>query len=803
VKKIIITLVLVASLSGCKTTEERAQGFYEQAQVYIAEGDTGRALVELRNALQRDETFLDARRDFANLLLADGRTRDAYGQYVKVTELSPNDLDANLALAQLTFDAAAWEDSEKFAQVAIAQAPDDLPTQSILLALEYRQAQLNDETVEMVKVAMRSQALLEQDETLLQARRVVVIEDLRLGQYASALEHVDAGLEQDPESRSLLQTKLSVLQQLGMDEEIEATLVKMSRLFPDDEVIARYLMTYYLRGDRTEDAQAYLFEQIDPTSEVPGDRFTYLRFVARSVSNTAMRSILTDMLAETPEPADIAAHRAVFEALLAGSAFSDGDRDIGMAEMQRLIEENEPSEEQDRFKIQLARMYMQSYNPVGARTLVEQVLDHDPGQAEALKMRSTWLISEDNTDGAIRLLRDALAGNPNDSEALTLLASAYQRDGRTELMGEMLARAVEVSSQGAEESQRYAALLASHAEFIGAETVILKALRRQPQHLQLLTDLANVYFELRDWGRAGQVISDIRTRFETSQGVAVANELQARLLSVQEKNDELSDFLDGLASGSAIGPQISVIRNTVRQGNIEQGLALSRTLAQDNPNNPSVLMVLAQVLVASGAPEEGYEVLKLVTERVPSFEQGWLALYASSEDKAEILERGLEALPESAALSLAYSSALEAKGDFEGAMVVYERLYAANSEDIIIANNLASTISVVRTDEASLERAWLIARRLAGTSIPAFLDTYGWISFLRGEMEEASRALEVAVAGQPTEPTIQYHAGRLYAATGRVDEARAAYAAAQDLLSKGAPAAKTLSADIISALADL
>jgi tetratricopeptide (TPR) repeat protein len=88
-----------------------------------------------------------------------------------------------------------------------------------------------------------------------------------------------------------------------------------------------------------------------------------------------------------------------------------------------------------------------------------------------------------------------------------------------------------------------------------------------------------------------------------------------------------------------------------------------------------------------------------------------------------------------------------------------------------MANNLASLISTYREDQESLERAYTIARRLRGSDVPPFQDTYGWIAYRRGEYEEALAHLEPAAAALPEDPLVQYHLGMTYLALGRGEEA--------------------------------
>ena len=75
----------------------------------------------------------------------------------------------------------------------------------------------------------------------------------------------------------------------------------------------------------------------------------------------------------------------------------------------------------------------------------------------------------------------------------------------------------------------------------------------------------------------------------------------------------------------------------------------------------------------------------------------------------------------------------------------------------MIANNLASLIASNRADAASLERAFAIARRLRGTGVPQFQDTYGWILHRRGDSEQALAILAPAAAALPGNALVQFH----------------------------------------------
>ena len=118
---------------------------------------------------------------------------------------------------------------------------------------------------------------------------------------------------------------------------------------------------------------------------------------------------------------------------------------------------------------------------------------------------------------------------------------------------------------------------------------------------------------------------------------------------------------------------------------------------------------------------------------------------------------------------------LENDGDIAGAVAIYEDLYASDSNNMVVANNLASLLVTLSPDADTVNRAFIIARRLRGSDVPAYQDTYGWLSYLRGDFVEAARTLEPAATALPGNPQVQYHYAKALLAIARTADARARF----------------------------
>lgn len=222
----------------------------------------------------------------------------------------------------------------------------------------------------------------------------------------------------------------------------------------------------------------------------------------------------------------------------------------------------------------------------------------------------------------------------------------------------------------------------------------------------------------------------------------------------------------------------------------------------DSPDAVGPKMLVAQILLVQGKQDEAMRHLRDLTQALPETLAAWQLLQTVQmrmgdlAGARETIDAGLVHLPENADLLQSKAFVSERQGDVDGAIAIYEMLYAADSNNLLTANNLGSLLASTRTDPESIERAWIVSRRLAGNPLPAFQDTVGWISFLRGDMKTAIENLQSAANGLPGDPTVAYHLGRAYAATEQHDAAMAEYARAQALVAQGVTAYPAFTADL-------
>jgi predicted Zn-dependent protease len=780
-------------LAGCKSDEEKAEQFYQSGLTLYEEGDSERALVELRNVFNYDGFHKEARQTYANILVELGRKQEAYSQYLRLIEQYPDTVDVRVTLAEMAIATGNSEEAERHGSAAQKLAPDRLDVKAIGLAVAYRDASLardNDARAQVAEEATQLLAQMRAEDMSDNAALVrVVIDNLARSETPTdALPALNAALEQDPEARDLNLLRAQLLAASGDVAGTGAQLRKMVEIFPDDTDIQKSLMSWYLSQKDMDGAEAYLRELAGDDTGPAEKHVSVIQFLQATQGRPAARDELARLIAVNADTQN----EDFYRSMLALMDYEDGEAESAIADMRTILDGAEPGEQTLRMKAMLAQMLIGQGDTTAADTVLAGILAEDSSNVPALKMRASRMIDQDRVGEAIIDLRAALDQSPRDAGILTLMALAHERDGDIDLMGERLALAVEVSNSAPAEAMRYAQFLVSQGRDAVAVSVLDDARRAAPANVSLLLSLADLYQKGRDWPQA-QSIAQTLKQIDTAQARQAATELEARILQGQNRTEDSLALLEAQIGEGTDASEKEIARTTglivqthVRNGKDDLARAAVGQALAAHPSNGDLLLLAANFHAYMGETAEAERGYRDLMERFPSSELpvrlliNLLESTGRRDDADTVLDGALEKAPAQANLLFMKAGRLERKGDIDGAIDIYEQLYALNSGSTIVANNLASLLSTYREDDQSLERATKIARRLRDTSNPAFQDTYGWIAYRRGNAEEALKYLEPAAAALTNDPLVQYHLGMVYADLERTDEARKTLANALD-----------------------
>jgi tetratricopeptide (TPR) repeat protein len=771
-RPVLLALMLATSLSlsACQSADEKAEAYYQSGLALLEAGDTERALIEFRNTFKYNGFHKEARQIYADILVKQGKIAEAYSQYLRLIEQYPDTADVRLTLAELAAEAQNWDEVERHGKAAIALVPQDPRARAIKVLLDYRTAVLNGNETDRDRVAAEAKALLQEIPGSPLAQRVMIDRMMSGPNPALALPYLDEVIAHNPQSLEFQMLKFRLLAQNNDIKGTGAQLQRMFTLFPDNQEIKTSLIQWYMVQQDLDGAEGFLRKLAGDVTGPTEGHLAVVQFLQAARSAQAAGQELDALIAAnagTPNADLYAALRATLE-------FETGKTAEAITAMEAILAKAEASDQTRKIKGMLARMLDNTANRVGARALVEEVLAEDATNVDALKLRASWFIAEDKPGEAILDLRAALDQNPRDSETLTLMAAAHERDGAVDLAGERLALAVEVSGSAPAESLRYASFLIRQNKPEVAETVLTDARRVTPNSSDILGALSEYYVSQSLWDRAQESLDALKS-MNLPENAAAVQSLQAAILAGTGSVDNSLAFLKSQAeAGSEAGNAVATIVETqVRAGKTAEARSYLDEALKKTPDDATLQLMSANLDALMGKTDLAETQYRALIARDPGALEPARQLYVllnaagRSDDATAALDAALIAQPASMDLLWIKASALETAGDIDGAIAIYDALYAKDSSNLVVANNLASLITTHYDDAANLARAEAIARRLRSSTVAAFQDTYGWIALRNGNLDEALTHMEQAAVGLPKEPTVQYHLGMTYAAVGR------------------------------------
>ncbi len=778
---LVVVICSALFLAGCEDSEERAERHYQSALELLKEGDIDRALVELRNVIKFDVEHIDGRFLYAQTLGRAGETQEAIGQYLRVVEQDPDRLDARIPLARMSLELNVWEEALRHGRAARKLAPENSDVIFLNAILDFGEAvQFGDISAIDAPLTI-AESVLSKDPSNGLAWRLVINHAVASGDPDRALQQIESALSHLPEDYNLYLVRLNILSAQRDAAAVEATLQAMTERFPDDLQARNMLLAWYIDQGDTDGAEAFLRKLASAPEAGLAENLQVVDFLRHTQGSESARKELDRLISADPE-------NHIYLATLAALDFEEGNTDTAITVMQDLLDGAEASEETANLKVNLARMLVSTGDTPGAKILIEEVLTDTQGHVEALKMRASWQIEDDLPEDAILTLRTAQAGAPRDPDIMILMGQAHERTGARELAGERYALAVEFSGRAPGESLRYAGFLLQDNRLAVAETIITDALNVRPANIDLLTTMADIQLRQQNWDRVTRLIWQLRAQ-EKPAATEAADRIEAAFLVQQRRTGDTIAFLSELAEADEnnIAALSDLISALVQDSKIDEAQALLDERLQQDPENPDLRFIRAGLYIAEDDADQAEAIYRALLDEVPGDalplgQLNRLLVSQGREDEVtEEIEAAAAAQPDAVLPKVLKAEQFERLQDFEGAIAVYDELYSENTANLIFANNLASLITTHRNDEESLSRAYVVARRLRGSDVPAFQDTYGWIAFRRGNHSEALEHLKSAALGLPEDPLVHYHLGEVYIALGRSADAQIALTKAIDL----------------------
>ena len=702
-----------------------AQSFLDRGNAYLAKGNVDAAVLEFRNAVDKDPTFVAARLKLGEIYLKQGNGAGALAEYVRAADLLPNDANAQLKAGSLLLMAGRAEDAKARADKALAIDPKN--TEALVLRANAL-AGLSDIDG---AIALIQQAIALDPAASRQANLGVF--QFTKGRHKEAEAAFRQAVATDPKS---VLAQLSLAQffwATGRMAEAEPAFKAALALDAGNVAANQALATFYVASGRASEAEPY-FKKVAHGSDAPAAKLALADYYINVKRNADALAVL-EQLSASPRAWALARSR------MAALHYSDG-------------------------------------KTADAHREIDEVIAKQPSNAEARVIRGRFLLAEGKPDQALADAEEAVKVDPRSVDAHYLHGSVHQASGDVDAAAKSYAEVLRLNPRATAAQVKLAGIDLQRGRLIAATEVADEALRREPGSLEARLILSRSLLARREFDRAATVVRELQEAFPQ---VGAAH-VEAGLLAMRrgDRAGARAAFEKALSlDPDLVEPLTALAALDLMEGQGDLARARFEERLKTTPGNSAVLVGAAKTWGASGDEKKAEEFLRRAIDADASNFDAYTLLaqlyvpqrkldQALAEyDKLAARQPGAVGPPTMAGL------VLEAQGKPEEARRRYEDVVEKYPKAAVASNNLAWMYA---TRGEQLDRALQLAQSAKDQmpDQPDVNDTLGFVYIKKQLGSLAVPHLQRAIEARPAEPVFYYHLGLAYAQAGNKAAARQA-----------------------------
>ncbi|MFQ5533354.1 MAG: XrtA/PEP-CTERM system TPR-repeat protein PrsT [Sphingomonadales bacterium] len=375
-----------------------------------------------------------------------------------------------------------------------------------------------------------------------------------------------------------------------------------------------------------------------------------------------------------------------------------------------------------------------------AFTILEPLADKDTGDAELLTMVGAAAVRSGDIANAGRYLRSAVALRPHDAAPLLQLGTIRMALGETEEGLTDIERAITLEPGKEANEIAYIGILLRAKEFERALTAARQLEARQPASPIGATLAGQALTGLKDFAGAEAAF---RKALTIDPGFFEATHYLAVMALGHGQPDRARSLYHGLLKHKPkhLNALLSLAQlETIEKNHAEAGRLLE-IVVQDNPDNATLRILVAQAHLRTGAPLKALSATNQILEKFPRNPSllevtGKAQLAAGQVDAAlATFESLIRLQSQSAAARHMKATALEARGDWNGVeQAIQEAL--ARAPDYLPARIL-ETRALGRKQDTDAARKLIADLAVEHPDHPEVIELQGNLALQQGKFDVA------------------------------------------------------------------
>ena len=709
-----VLIFSTASLLGCGGAEERKADHLQKAVHFYEQGNAEKAAIELKNVLQIDPKAAQPYYYLGRIQEDKKNWQQAFGYFQKAVELDPAYRDAQFHLARFLLMAKQIAKAEELLAPVAKERPKDQDVRMLQIAIENAKGN----GAEARKALRRLLAEKPNDPEPFIA---LALMSSQSGDPKGAETALRDGLAVLPKSPRLLAALARFYMEQKQSAEGERAIRELIAAEPGQLLHRISLSQLYFQQSRWEDVEATLRQAVGdfPKESQPVLALTDFH-LRRGEPKKAEGELRAGMTAH-PQALDLAA-------ALAGLLERTDQPDPAMAVYRDFIAANEDQPQGVKAQASLGELLARRGRHPEALALAESILKEHPRDFHALLLKGKLALTQDNARDAIDAFRSILKDQPESTEVLALLASAFQLDHKPALAQEQLERAVQIKPGDF-------ALRRNLVQFLVQQKIPSLAmdqandfLKREPDNLDGLNLKADLLALNRDEAGLEAAIRDMKAHFADKP---VAYYRLGNLYTSRKDYASAATEYESATekSGNAYDPLKALITTYLALKQPDRAQARLEKILTNDPTHAGAQQLMGLLQLNRNRPEEGVAFLNRAIELNPN----WLVPY------------------------LNLGSYYEKQDQVEPAVAIYQKALATVADDIGTQLELNLALANLLRRKGDFPRAEQVYRDFlvkAGDRPEAAKTKLALADFLarRGRAEEGEALVDSVLASQPAEP---------------------------------------------------
>lgn len=705
--------------TGCSDPDQQKQKHYSKALEFLQKDDAKSASIELRNAIQIDPKFANARYQLGLIHLKDGEIREAFGQLKRTADLDPANVDANIKVAEFLLLAKNSKESRKYTEQVLQAEPTNQDGLALLA---------NTELID--------------------------------GNYDKAFAALDKVPADKIETDRFYNLKGRLYTAEKKMDEAEKMFLKALELGPKNIVNHRTLLIFYQQQNKMAEAEKVLAQT---TAAFPDNAQVYL-LQANFYEAT-----------NKPEKAEEAALKALalepktesLYTMVAGFYKKQGKFDKAAEFLEQAKVKLPDSLE---IKAALADNYFELRRFDDARSTMEAILASNPDHGGANFVKAKLLLNENKIKDAVDLLISITANYPKWADPFYFLALGHLRQGSLELASKALAEALKLAPADSRYHTLQAQVFLIQGESASAGREATIALKLEPRNFAAAKLLTKALLQEKRFAEAVELTTKIREQAPTD--IELLGNLGLAYLGVNNPEEAKKAFTRLLELDPANSQALALLTSLSAHGDVKTAIAIVQKQVEAAPNAAGHYMLLGDLLLRDKQPELALDALAKAQELTPDNPQPHimrariLHSLGKTNEAVKEFEDLLSRQPNSVPGHMGLATLYEIQQKYAEAKAQYQKVLELAPDQPAAANNLAYLLTQEENGDLGEALRLAMLAKQALPDDPHIADTLGMVHYKRDAYGLAIPQFQQALVNRPDDPIIHYHLALALAGNG-------------------------------------